>query len=43
VNFLFGIKTFILTLCGQISGKLKSLQIVASLTAERDGEIRKAD
>ncbi|WJX23657.1 Protein MICROTUBULE ORGANIZATION 1 [Trifolium repens] len=26
-----------------ISGKLKSLQIVASLTAERDGEIRKAD
>jgi hypothetical protein len=26
----------------QISGQLKSLQIVASLTAERDGEIRKA-
>lgn len=29
-------------LCGQISGQLKSLQIVASLTAERDGDIRKA-
>ncbi|GAB2232981.1 hypothetical protein Droror1_Dr00002194 [Drosera rotundifolia] len=27
---------------GEISGQLKSLQIVASLTAERDGEIRKA-
>ncbi|KAK2395086.1 protein MOR1 [Trifolium repens] len=27
----------------EISGQLKSLQIVASLTAERDGEIRKAD
>lgn len=26
----------------QISGQLKSLQIVAGLTAERDGEIRKA-
>lgn len=26
----------------QIGGQLKSLQIVASLTAERDGEIRKA-
>lgn len=26
----------------QISGQLKSLQIVASLTAERDGETRKA-
>lgn len=26
----------------QISGKLKSLQIVASLTAERDNETRKA-
>lgn len=26
----------------QISGQLKSLQIVASLTAERDGELRKA-
>jgi len=31
-----------LTLCGQISGQLKSLQAVASLTAERDGETRKA-
>lgn len=29
-------------LCEQISGQLKSLQIVASLTAERDGETRKA-
>ncbi|XAR66434.1 hypothetical protein NMG60_11012669 [Bertholletia excelsa] len=27
---------------GEISGQLKSLQVVASLTAERDGEIRKA-
>lgn len=26
----------------QISGQLKSLQIVASLTAERDGDTRKA-
>ncbi|KAI8567611.1 hypothetical protein RHMOL_Rhmol02G0135000 [Rhododendron molle] len=26
----------------QVSGQLKSLQVVASLTAERDGEIRKA-
>lgn len=26
----------------QIIGQLKSLQIVASLTAERDGELRKA-
>ena len=26
----------------QIAGQLKSLQIVASLTAERDGELRKA-
>lgn len=26
----------------QISGQLKSLPIVASLTAERDGELRKA-
>lgn len=26
----------------QIGGQLKSLQIVASLTAERDGELRKA-
>jgi hypothetical protein len=45
VNFLFGIfiRHLLLTLCGQISGQLKSLQIVASLTAERDGEIRKAD
>jgi len=26
----------------QISGQLKSLQLVAALTSERDGEIRKA-
>jgi len=32
----------LLTLCGQITGQLKSLQAVASLTAERDGETRKA-
>jgi len=31
-----------LTFSAQISGQLKILQIVASLTAERDGEIRKA-
>lgn len=31
-----------MTLSGQITGQLKSLQIVASLTAERDGETRKA-
>ncbi|KAL7214859.1 hypothetical protein ACSBR1_027105 [Camellia fascicularis] len=29
-------------ICLQIVGQLKSLQLVASLTAERDGEIRKA-
>ncbi|KAJ8758746.1 hypothetical protein K2173_000467 [Erythroxylum novogranatense] len=28
--------------CAEISGQLKSLQMVASLTAERDGETRKA-
>lgn len=35
-------KTYICSCFEQISGQLKSLQIVASLTAERDGEIRKA-
>lgn len=36
-------KLTIFVLCfSQISGQLKSLQIVASLTAERDGETRKA-
>ncbi|KAH9747550.1 protein MOR1 [Citrus sinensis] len=33
---------FLPCLVEKISGQLKSLQIVASLTAERDGEIRKA-
>ena len=32
----------LLTLCGQVGGQLKLLQQVASLTAERDGETRKA-
>lgn len=39
---VFSLDIYSLTLCGQISGQLKSLQIVASLTAERDGETRKA-
>lgn len=33
---------FFLTSSCQINGQLKSLQIVASLTAERDGDTRKA-
>lgn len=40
--YLVVFRHLLLTLCEQISGQLKSLQIVASLTAERDGEIRKA-